>query len=213
MSLTRYTIQSGDTLRQISRRLLGNADQWWVLAQFNQLSWPFIDTTGGTYPSGQRVLALGEVLLIPSGTEDPAIAQVVIPEPDLYTVLLGVDLLATGVGDLQINYGSGDLSVVQGVPNLQQALLHRLMTRKGELPHHPEYGSNLPLHIGQVLDDTRVNFIRLEVLQTLLSDPRIREIQQLAVQTDADAVNIEGSLGVIGQNDSVPLNLVIPIHS
>ena len=213
MSLTRYTIQSGDTLRQISRRLLGNADQWWVIAQFNQLSWPFIDTTGATYPAGHRVLSLGQVLLIPGRTDDPALSQVVIPEPDLYAVLLGVDLLVTSMGDLQVNYGSGDVRVVQGVPNLQQALLYRLLTRKGELPHHPEYGSNLQLHVGKVLDDTRVNLIRLEVMQTLLADPRVKEVQYLQVQTDADAVNIDGSLGVIGQSDSVPLNLVIPTHS
>ncbi|MDO8357325.1 MAG: DUF2634 domain-containing protein [Nitrospirota bacterium] len=213
MGLTRYTIQSGDTLRQIARRLVGNADQWWVLAQFNQLSWPFIDTTGTSYPASQRVLSLGSVLLVPIGTDDPAIAHVVIPQPDLYTVLLGVDLLTTSIGDLQVNYGTGDLSTVQGVPNLQQAVQHRLMTRKGELPHHPEYGSNLPLHIGHVLDQSRVNVIRMEILQTLLADPRIKEIKRLDVSTDADAVHIVGSLGVIGQHDAVTLNLVIPSHS
>ena len=50
-------------------------------------------------------------------------------------------------------------------------------------------------------------------MQTLLADPRVKEVQYLQVQTDADAVNIDGSLGVIGQSDSVPLNLVIPTHS
>ena len=213
MSVTRYTIQASDTLRQIARRMLGHADQWWVLAKVNQLTWPFIDTTGAVYPVGQRVLDVGDVLLVPSGTDDPAIAQITIPEPDLYAVLLGVDLLTTTLGDLQVNRGTGDLSTVQGVPNLQQALTHRLMTRKGELAHHPEYGSNLPLHIGRVLDEARVNLIRLEIMQTLLGDPRIKEIQQLRVEAGMETVSITGTLGVIGQHDAVPLNLVIPTHA
>lgn len=211
MSLERYTIREGDTLRQIARRLLGNADQWWVLAELNQLTPPFLDTTGGTYPAGSRVLGVGDALLLPASLADPAVQRATLAvEVDPYDVLLGCDLALSAQGDLQANAGTGDWRTVSGVENLKQTLLHRLMTRKGELVYHPEYGSNLDLYLGQPLDLSTVSLIRLEAMQTLLSDPRIRALINVTVEAQADHVVIDATCQVIGADDIVPLNLVLP---
>lgn len=210
MATRRYTIQSGDTIHQVARRLLNHADQWIVLAEFNALEWPYVDTSGVTYPD-KRVLVVGDTLLVPDGLSGPDV-QRVSPDlsPDPYTVLLGVDLELNNNGDLVGNPATRDWQTVSAVANLQQALLHRILTRRGELAYHPTYGSNLDEHIGQPLDQARVSLIRLDIIQTMLADPRIRAIPALDVVNEADHLDIRVSAEVIGVDDVVPLNLVIP---
>ena len=210
MATQRYTIQVGDTLHQIARRLMGQADQWIVLAEFNKLDWPYLDTSGATH-SG-NVLGLGDTLLIPSGLVGTDLQRAEQAEPDdIYDVLLGVDLVLSGQGDLEANAGTQDWRTTSGIANLQQALQHRLVTRKGELAYRPQYGTNLDSHIGHPLDQARVNLVRLEVVETLLSDPRIRAVPSLTVQHESDALHIAAQCEVIGVDDIVPLNLVVSV--
>lgn len=212
MAITRYTIQGDDTLHRIARRLLGHADQWLVLAEFNQLDYPYVDptATSQSYP-GKRVLTLGDVLLVPTAPDEAVTKRAALElDPDPYGVVCGMDLLVTATGDLQANVGSGDWSLASGLDNLMQALTHRLLTRKGELDYHPEYGSNWERHIGQPLDAMRVQLIRLDVMETMLADPRIKALARLDMTDQTDHLNIEAEVYVIGLDDVVPLNLVLP---
>jgi len=210
MATQRYTIQAGDTLHQIARRVMGHADQWIVLAEFNKLDWPYIDISGTAHPG--RVLGLGDTLLLPSGLVGADLQRAEQADPDdIYDVLLGVDLSLSDAGDLEANTGTQDWRTTSGIANLQQSLRHRLLTRKGELAYRPHYGSNLDAHIGHPLDHARVSLVRLEVIEVLLSDPRIRSLPSVTVQHAIDALHITAQCEVIGVDDDVPLNVVVSV--
>lgn len=206
--LKRYTVQAGDTIQQIARRQLGQADQWWVLVRLNRLIYPYIDGTGSSPAPG--VLGIGDSLSIPGNATDPAIQQVAAGQGTIgqYAVLLGEDLWLHEQ-TLATDPGSTDLETAVGLDNLIFALQRRLGTRKGELAYHPEYGSHLEQHIGHPHDPIRQAYIRQEVRQTLLDDPRITSIPSLTVREYADHLAISMTATIIGQNESVPLNLVV----
>lgn len=207
--LNRYTIQAGDSIQQIARRQLGHADQWWVLVRLNGLAYPYIDGSGPS--STPRVLGIGDSLYLPGNVGDPAIRQLsafIGTGIGQYTVLLGEDIWLENQ-DFLGDPGSADLETAAGIQNLIFALQRRLGTRRGELAYHPEYGSHLEQHIGQPHDPIRQAQIRHEVRQTCLDDPRIQAIPSLSVQENADHLDIHLVATIIGQNQSVPLNLVI----
>lgn len=108
-----------------------------------------------------------------------------------------------------------DLEAVGGVANLQQALLLRFLTPRGEMADlgHPEYGSRLHELIGEPNTQTNRDRAKLFALQALLAEPRVDEVRQLKVTTRRDRptlVHIEATLAVLDE-DSV-LNLVFPFE-
>jgi len=209
MPIQRYQINQGDTLRQIARRELGNADQWWILASFNKLDYPFIDTTGAAYP-GKHVLGIGGTLLLVKDVEEPSVKRATIQDlPDQNRLILGVDLDLSEAGDLQADPATGDWQTAEGIDNLVGALRRRLLTRSGLYPYHPEYGSELEPHIGRALDPAEATAIRLEVIQSLLNDPRILAVNKVVLVADDDHVAIDAVCDVIGSSTATPLNLVL----
>ena len=76
-----------------------------------------------------------------------------------------------------------DLGLVQGVDNLGQAVLLRLLTPRGELAAlaHPEYGSRLHELIGRVNTETTRNLVKLIILESLKQEPRIATIDEVTV--------------------------------
>jgi len=209
MPIDRYQISDGDTLRQIARRELGSADQWWLLASFNQLDYPFIDTSGATYP-GKKVLGLGATLLLVKDTEDPSVKRATIQDdPDQNALLFGTDMVLSSFGDLQVNAATGDWQTVTGTDNLVGALYRRITTRTGLYPYHPEYGSNLEAHIGQAADPMQAASVRLDVIQTMLAEPRIQAVRKVELSLSEDHVDVNILNEVIGANSVVPLNIVL----
>ena len=118
-----------------------------------------------------------------------------------------------GIGvDLTVSR-KGELTTVSGMENLGQALLHRLLTRKGELADlgHPAYGSRLHELIGEPnTADTR-ELIRMYAKECIMTEPRVRDIVSIKVDTYKDnpgAVILDVVVAPIGS--TVPLNLVFP---
>jgi phage baseplate assembly protein W len=121
----------------------------------------------------------------------------------------GSDLFITVRGTT----GLADLETLNGVLNLQQALLLRIRTRMGELTPlgHPDYGSQLYTLIGELNNDANRNRAKLFVLQALGAEPRIKSIQSVVVtqnKSDPTRMDISASLAVI-DSDTL-LNLVFP---
>jgi phage baseplate assembly protein W len=109
--------------------------------------------------------------------------------------------------------GLVDLETLNGVQNLQQALLLRIRTRVGELTPlgHPDYGSQLYTLIGELNNDANRNRAKLFVLQALGAEPRVKSIQSLIVlqnKSDPTRMDISASLAVI-DSDAL-LTLVFP---
>lgn len=71
----------------------------------------------------------------------------------------------------------------EGLENLAQAVLLRLLTPRGELAAlgHPEYGSRVHELIGQENNSARRNLLKLFILEALKLEPRIAKVAELRI--------------------------------
>ena len=129
--------------------------------------------------------------------------------------ILGRDLrLEPGAFGFGLVADLGDIDTLAGVDNLVQALLVRFNTPLGDLASlgHPDYGSRLQELIGRSNDETTRNLVRLFTVETLRQEPRVGQVQDLAVQTVAgrpDLVLVSIKLSPI--ETQTPVNLVFSI--
>ena len=77
-----------------------------------------------------------------------------------------------------------DLALVSGRENLQQAVILRLLTPRGELSAlgHPQYGSRLHELIGEPASETRRNVAKVHILEALAAEPRIAKVEKVIVE-------------------------------
>jgi len=137
--------------------------------------------------------------------------------------LLGTDLkiiLETrpefmGLGaDLSVSR-KGDLQVAEGRENLGQAIMHRMLTRRGELSDlgHPDYGSRLHELIGEPNNQGTRELVRLYAKECILQEPRVKDIVSLAVSVPPDNPHIVIlDITVMPIKSSVPMNVVFPFY-
>ncbi len=87
--------------------------------------------------------------------------------------------LATGEGAHTLL----DYETIDGRDNLGQAVVMRLLTRRGELAElgHPEYGSRLDELLGAPNSETRRGLAKLFVLEALAQEPRIAKVEEVTV--------------------------------
>jgi phage baseplate assembly protein W len=119
---------------------------------------------------------------------------------------MGADIMASARNDLQ---------TISGNSNLEQAILHRLRTRTGELADlgHPNYGCEMYKLIGEPNNDRTRELLRLMVVDALRQEPRIKQIINVEVKPrryrigadklDADglsSVDIDVFVKAIGDN-------------
>ena len=107
-----------------------------------------------------------------------------------------------------------DLLTTERVGAIEQAMVNRLKTRKGELAPlgHADYGSRHHELIGEPNVERTRNLIKLYVMQALRDEPRIERLLKVDVRPDHDppreTVRIVISARLIGEQ--TPLNLVVP---
>jgi phage baseplate assembly protein W len=109
-----------------------------------------------------------------------------------------------------------DLEVIDGNANLEQALLLRFMTRRGELAilGHPDYGSRLHELIGELNDETRRNRAKLFTLEALADEPRVSSVVSVtATQNAADRSRVDIAVKLIAIGSPAPLNLVFAVYT
>jgi len=129
-----------------------------------------------------------------------------------------------GALDLQAVPGKGtglkkptevtDLGAVSGRENLAQALILRLLTRKGALAPlgHPDYGSRLMDLIGQLNDATTRNLARLYTIEAIAQEARVRRLLDLEVDTaSGSAETVRISFSVLPLDDDAPLGVALEV--
>jgi phage baseplate assembly protein W len=120
-----------------------------------------------------------------------------------------------GLGaDLSVSK-KGDLETVSGRENLGQAILHRLLTRKGELGDigHPDYGSRLHELIGEPNNERTRDLVRLYTKECMSQEPRVKDIVSLKVNVPKEnphAVLLD--ITVLPIKSNVPMNVVFPFY-
>lgn len=107
---------------------------------------------------------------------------------------LGKDLrlVFASDGSVDLDLARGELTVIDGLDNLGQALALRLLTEVGELRAigHPTYGSRVRERIGEPLDRANLELLRRLVRKALSSDPRVKEVRSVRLSPRADTPGV-----------------------
>lgn len=163
-------------------------------------------TNGNTQ---MRVVAPGDFILIPSTRSNRSdISGHTINLDEIYEIL-GSDFSLGLNGNLSAD-NNGDLLVVNGLFNLNQAIRHLLITEQNELHYHPKYGNPLLLYIGQVNSPTLAILSNYEIQRTLIADPRIKTVERVETEIIGDSIHVRVTVTVDLLNTTQEFNFVIP---
>ncbi|MEO1261097.1 MAG: DUF2634 domain-containing protein [Bacteroidota bacterium] len=117
--------------------------------------------------------------------------------------------------DLESTAG-GDLSTVSGRSNLAQAIINRLLTRKGELTKlgHPNYGSRLHLLVGELNNIRLQGLAEIYIREALAVEKRIEQIISVSFAppvrgADRDMLKVQIRVKPIG--DEKELTIALPV--
>lgn len=110
-----------------------------------------------------------------------------------------------------------DLQTVEGVENLAQAIINRLLTRRGELAHfgHPNYGSRLYLLIGELNNIRQQAKAELYIRECLAQEPRIEKVSEISFAPlqrgqGRDSIRVLIRVKPIGDFDE--FSIILPIN-
>lgn len=109
--------------------------------------------------------------------------------------------------------GLVDLDIIEGVENLQQALLLRFLTHVGDMAilGHADYGSRLWELIGELNNDTNRGLAKLYTLEALEAEPRVQQVISVDVtQSPFDRARVDIQVSVQPIDSNTPVNLVFP---
>ena len=170
----------GDTLQQVAYRELGDARRWPELAWINDLVPPYI--TDNPEFAGPRVLLTGNTIIV------PAAAALASADTDPETVF---DTDCRLRNRLLHADETGDLELVSGRENLKQQIIHRIITDKGELIFHPDYGCSIRRLLGVVNGPTAALLAADYVKAALLSDDRVSEVTRAVATVQGDQIAVD----------------------
>lgn len=188
----KYSIGYGDTIQSIAQSQAGSVELWHKIVQYNKLEYPYIvDTPEMKVKNPESWVTIGDSIIIPLEADLLDTNAYSLNKRDQELVLslaLGRDLAMTSDEEFYKTRGShdeifslsasgkGDVETVQGIANLKQALLARLLTPRGSLLLHPRYGSTIHELIGKknTLDNMRI--LEDEIVRTLKKDGRVESV-------------------------------------
>jgi hypothetical protein len=129
---------------------------------------------------------------------------------DHLDIIFGADDYLDGDGIPNVD-PDGSTATVAGVQNLVMQLQHRLGTPRGALAHlgHKTYGSLIPTMIGKPETDYWLERIRIEAKITILADYRIKSVEQVEIERNADAVSIKAKVKTIGEDSTRTMSLTV----
>lgn len=188
MRLKKHVIQYGDTMQSIAQYYYNDVGAWIDLIEHNNLKYPYIvDDELVKNKDPQRLVTVGDTIIIPTeeSLSDVVLQDISSKDRDaLLELSFGRDLNITrdesyfnehGSSDEILGFSgtTGDLDTVTGIANIKQQLQTRLLTPRGSLMLHPNYGSDLHELFGKNIPEQAV-LIDMEVCRTLLSDGRVQ---------------------------------------
>ena len=189
MRFKKHVVQHEETMQAIAQRYYGDVSYWIDLVEHNNLKYPYIvETDEEKMQDPERLASTGDTIIIPieSDLTDVSAKEINSRDKDVLVELaLGRDLNITadekyfnehGTSDNILAFstnGNGDLETVKGIDNMKQQLQARLLTPRGSLMLHPNYGSDLHNLFGLNIPE-QATLIEMEVLRTLTSDNRVK---------------------------------------
>lgn len=79
---------------------------------------------------------------------------------------------------------NGDISQIDGLANLKQAILHRIITTPGTLAHRPTYGVGIKDYQNNIGSRANQEQLMHRMIDQFRDEPRIEELTSLAVRQD-----------------------------
>ena len=211
------TILGGESLRDVAKRLTGNAANWKKLAILNNLRQPYIAPV-----ARDGVLGYGDKILVPkasSALEDEIKVPRQLDEDGAFQSLpklerrYGRDLMimdsASGVdlADVSVNQ-RGDLATIQGIENVEQATMIKFSTEQGELATHPSFGARFPVGTKFPSLD-RLSEFSLNSQQTIRQDPRIIDVDEIRIFISGDQLLFSAKLKLIASDVKLPISFAV----
>lgn len=125
-----------------------------------------------------------------------------------YLTKLGQSDLSIGLdGELEID-SSGDLNSLQGLDNIKDAIKRRLITSKGELSRHQEYGTNVDNLVGKSYSYVN-KLIGLYIVESLQYEDRIDESEILSYEQVGENLFIDVSLKFLNDSSVETVQIVL----
>ena len=169
---TLHTMRAGEDLRSLALRVYGDAEQWVVIADFNDMRSADIKANGSK-------LKVGDQIYVPSLETAADFDASVNRNSDPYLV----DLLLVD-GDLDIL--DGDFRTVRGIENLQQAINTKTRTILGETVLYPSIG--LPDVVGAPVTSRLIAYLSTIVFEQVSIDPRIQSLSDIEFLVEGDSI-------------------------
>ncbi len=187
MGIQTKILTQGDTLIGLASSFLGDASKWEEIAILNNLDYPFIVPPDYEPYGEESVLRIGQEIHLPVDVKPTSVI-----EPDKYgDGGLGIDIkvlpnsvaFSTIFTEGQIVATNGDVQMAVGIDCLKQDILHRLLTPKGSIPWHPDYGSEIPDLIGAKMTPENLEIIQVSAQECIYGDDRIEDIPDMSAYT------------------------------
>lgn len=156
-----------------------------------------------------RVATTGDFILVPAGQDNNSLVQSDQLDVSKAQSILGTDIFLDADGLVRADT-SGDLQTVVGIPNLNQALRHRLLTELNELDYHPTYGNVLLEYVGYLNAPVLSVLANHEIARTLLQDPRVKAVKSVTVSIIGDTLSVRAEVEIDLLNTSQKFNFVLP---
>lgn len=228
----KYSVVMDDTPQVIAHATTGLVSNWVAIMEYNGLEYPYIVQTSEEKLKNPDHLAMpGDVLIIPIGSLLTDIDPKELSNQEKLKVLeltLGKDLdmvadernwEASGGSDdiMSLTHNTkGDLKTIVGVENLRQATIAKLMTEKGSLLMHPDYGSNVYNMFNKATVE-QAKLIEIEICRTILTDSRITSVETIESYIDRDTYkgafsvsirSLEESFDILVQGDATGFQIL-----
>jgi len=209
------TVTIGDDIRGIAKRYMGDEAYWKQLVIMNNLRPPYIGAS-----SGSGILGPGDKIVIPkvpTGTANSGVGRALNSDAALEAqsqimqrygrdIRLGGSTSNPSLSDLSVN-ARGDLELIEGVPNVEQAVMIKFSTEQGELATHPEFGARYPL--GTKVTQTTLQEYSINTRRTILSDPRVANIAGLQIMAEGDKVITKAKLDLTDSDIQLPIMFAV----
>lgn len=82
---------------------------------------------------------------------------------------------------------TGDILLVEGLPNARQSILNQLLTEKGFYPSiDDEYGSEIYEIFGEDIEEFNLDALEVHITNALLENERVESINRLDIHVTVD---------------------------
>jgi len=116
-----------------------------------------------------------------------------------------------------ISDSRGDLDIGTGRPNLVQAVINRLLTRRGALTQlgHPEYGSRLHELVGE-LNNLRLRALaEVYIRDCLAQERRIEKVRYVTFEPPERGIDrnvLKVTIGISAVGEAQDVTIIVPIN-